>query len=162
MSQDLQVKPEEPKQSKALVRVHQVEHTVSLPAGMPATNPDVPRVEMTQEQIDFLIHNMPGKWLPAMKKWWPVIIMVIGFAGKMGATIDHAMTQLPADPPVNAKSLELQKAKAAPDLQQMIDDAVKRSLEKTRSPELRAEPKMLPEPKVEKVDPKEPFEFRKG
>ena len=169
MSADQQLQVEEPKQSTALVRVHQVEHTVSLPAGMPATNPDLPRVEVTQEQIDFMV-GQAGKWLPSLAKYWPVIVMVMGAVGKIGAMIGVAVNPpgivaVPQPEPVPAivKPVETPKAKSVPDLQQMIDDAVKRSLEKTRSPEVRApEPKTSapPEPKVEKVEPKEPFRFK--
>lgn len=139
--------------------VHRIEHTVSLPEGLPRTDENEPSVALTQSQVNYLINHVPSGWIATFKRYWPAILFVMGVCGKIGGMLDRAVGQLPVDPPAIV-------APADP-LQKMIDDAVKKSLDAQprrsadaqidKRPSAKANSEIAAEP----VEPKEPFEFKK-
>jgi hypothetical protein len=88
--------------------LHQAENIVGLPANMPQTEVTAPKVMLTQEQVDFLVRQA-GDLFPTIKKYWPMIVIVLAAVGQAGNMIGKAVENKDAVPVVEvvkpAKSL---------------------------------------------------------
>lgn len=110
--------------------LHQVENLVSLPVGMPDTDQTQPKVQLTQDQVDFLV-NQAGKMLPSLVKWWPVIVLALSAAGTLGAQINKSInpSATPTEVPVMVKPVvqpQVSTAKSPDDkAKPPVDDKLK-------------------------------------
>jgi len=108
--------------------VHHVENTVSLPAGVPETDHDAPKVALTQEQVDFLV-DQAGKMWPTLKQYWPTIILVCSIIGTAGGMIQKAINppapvqQIPVKVEVKPEQAPAQEKIAPPKADAKLKDA---------------------------------------